>query len=182
MRSLVLALAAATCVQAAAFAQSVPVSGMTLNLGEAAVLRFDEGGGALLSEHGPASDLSPFVAAVGRDNADGRYDYAIGNQTAVIPYERYPEPPPITPYVLRVAFVAIPDSDETLLVIENGYELALSYRVRITRPGRAPEASDVCLATPNRYHFEHWPYAIERIEVFSLSTRPWREGDPVPCI
>lgn len=134
MRRLILAFLAAVCAPSLAFAQSVPVSRLTLNLGEAAVLRFDEGGGALLSEHGPASDLSPFVAAVARDNADGRYDYATGGQTAAIPHDRYPEAPPITPSVLRMAFVAIPNSDETLLVIENGYELALSYRVMITRP------------------------------------------------
>lgn len=182
MRRFIIALIVALCAPGAAFAQSVPVSSLTLELGETAVLRFDEGGGALLSERGPASELSPFVAAVGRDNAEGVYDYAIGNQTARIPQDGYPEAPPIAPYILRMSFVSVPGREDTLLVIENGYELAFSYRVRITPAGESPEPSDVCLATPNRYHLEHWPYAIERIEVFNLSTRPWREGDPVPCI
>lgn len=169
------------CLAAAPAAAQSLVTQINLNGGEAAMLRFDEGGAPLLVQQGPAGDLAPFADAAARDLAGGAYDYAVGDRYAPMPADKYPEAPSLEPSVVRISFMQAPTGDDTLLIVENGHDRALHYRVRIAVAGAEPQPSDVCLVKPMGRTFEHWPYRIDRIEIYELSTQGWRDGDPIPC-
>lgn len=80
---------------------------------------------------------------------------------------------------IEIAFVVIGDKD-SVLVILNGYERALVYRARITVRGKTGP-TDVCLVMPGKRGYEHWPYAIERIELTALTLVDWSPEDGITC-
>ena len=90
-----------------------------------------------------------------------------------------PPPPPIDPGRVRVKFLSIA-GQHSLLVFENGYGRAIAYRARMAR-GDNVRATDVCIITPHRFAFEHWPHQIDRLELYDFHFVDWNEGDPIPC-
>ena len=180
MRSLAI-VAALWCLSAAgAAAQVRAVETVTLQRGQAAILQFDEGGGALLVGTSAAPPMTPFELSVARDFARGAFDHAVGDTAAEITSDKRPEPEDVQPHMVRVKFVQIPDSDHTLLLIENGYGQGLRYRAVMRIDGEG-ERTDVCLVMPNLRSLEHWPFRIDAIELSDFRLQPWRDGDPLPC-
>lgn len=81
---------------------------------------------------------------------------------------------------IRFRFLGVAGSDHAMLVIHNGYGQALIYRARISVRGKAGP-TDVCLVMPGKPGIEHWPYAIDAIEVTGFELVPWKPEDGVPC-
>ena len=76
--------------------------------------------------------------------------------------------------------LCLPGTDHAVLLIENGYDRAFGYRATMHVRGRATP-TDVCLVRPHLRGIEHWPYAIESIDLSSFRLVPWREGQQVTC-
>lgn len=165
---------------ASAGAQVRAVETVTLQRGQAATLQFDEGGGALLMETSAAPEMTPFELSVSRDFVRGAFDHAIGDTVAPITTAKRPEAEEVQPHMVRLKFVQIPDTDHTLLLIENGYGQGLRYRAVMHVDGEG-ERTDVCLVMPNLRSLEHWPYGVDAIELSDFHLLPWRDGDPLPC-
>lgn len=91
-----------------------------------------------------------------------------------------PAAPVVSSGVVRASFLALPKVGHSLLVIENGYGRALVYRARITVKGRTTP-TDVCLVLNRRRGYEHWPYAIDRIELSALRLVQHDPARPLPC-
>lgn len=90
-----------------------------------------------------------------------------------------PDPPAPTPGLLRLRFHSVAGR-HSLLILENGYDRALTYRARMHQEGRTTP-TDVCIVIPGRRNFEHWPHPVERLDLSAFRFVVWREGDPVPC-
>jgi len=152
----------------------------TVGLGESVLARI-EGGGVRVIERTPAGALTPFEQRAAGQLGSGDYDWASGPTAA--PMTAHPDDPPPAPVqagAVRIRFMPVPGKNETLLSIENGYDRAFVYRALITVRGRA-QATDVCLVRPRLRGIEHWPYVIERLEIYEVTLAPWQDGDPVSC-
>jgi hypothetical protein len=176
MRHLLFA-AAIMAVATPAFAQDrLPI---TLAPEQAITLRLDESGATLARENPGRAEWTPFDLAVAR--------YMAGLPPPKEPAPSIPLPsggsmppaPDVPPNRLRLRFLSTA-GQHSLLILENGYDRGIVYRARMTRHGET-SATDVCLVMPGRHGFEHWPDAIERIEISDIRFVPWRQGDPVPC-
>jgi hypothetical protein len=180
MRHLIAIVAAALMLAGCASTQIQLVDTISLSRGQSVTLHFDEGGGAVLVERGPAPAFTPFEQRVVRDLSGGVYDHAVGGVSAPMTVGDGPAPAPVTPYAVRIKFVATPGGEHTMLMIENGYDGAFTYRAIMTRRGES-ETTDVCQVQPMLRGFEHWPYRIDNIELRAMHLAPWREGDRVVC-
>jgi hypothetical protein len=86
---------------------------------------------------------------------------------------------PIRPSEIKFSFVTV-EGKHSVLIIENGYSQAVTYRARIRKSGQeAP--TDVCLVLPFKRGYEHWPYAIDKLTLSDVSLRRWSEGDAITC-
>lgn len=177
---LILAAAALWTLAACAAAPEPANDRATVGLGESVLARV-EGAAVQVIERTPAGALTPFEQRAAGHLGSGHYDWASGPTAA--PMTAHPDDPPPAPVranAVRIRFMAVPGRNETLLVIENGYDRAFVYRALITVRGRT-EATDVCLVRPGLRGIEHWPYAIERIEIYEVTLQPWQDGDRVSC-
>ncbi|MES2443580.1 MAG: hypothetical protein V4574_12185 [Pseudomonadota bacterium] len=102
--------------------------------------------------------------------------YASGQELV---FSSVQDAPPMAPDALTLRFIVI-DGKSTMLALENGYDDAIRYRARITVRGKS-QPTDVCLVIPGKRGYEHWPYAIERIELGEFTHFAWKDGDPLPC-
>jgi hypothetical protein len=173
-----IAMALGLAVSGGAAAQATDGGAVSLAIGEEVVVEFAQDGVAVRTR-APAESASRFETLAVADLNSGVHGDVTGDNVALVRVG--PKAPPleaVQPGVLRVRFVAI--GEESALSIENGYDQGLVYRARIVVDGET-EATDVCLVLPNLRGLEHWPYAIERIELYELRLQPWREGDPIPC-
>jgi hypothetical protein len=175
-------------VIAAAASLAVPASAgprqrdtLPLRAGESVLVALDDGGRIQESVRGPAARLTRFEAAAVWNLTNGVYGEAVGpNSAPIVGGENgIPDAPQIPAGAIRIKLVAL-GRDSTLLVVENGYRSALSYRARIRSPGRS-RATDVCEVMPERYGIEHWPYRIDRIDLAQLRLIPWVEGQRPRC-
>ena len=91
-----------------------------------------------------------------------------------------PAAPAITPGRIKASFLQIGDGSQTLLIMENGYDRGLLYRARITSNGRSAP-TDVCIVIPRGRGHEHWPFAIDQIEISSLRLEAWDESQGPRC-
>ncbi len=126
------------------------------------------------------AEWTPFDLAVARNFVTGAYAAGIGNST--VPTRDapgIPEPPQIRPDGVRIRFMLIAGRHSEL-ILENGFELALRYRARITVAGET-RPTDVCIVEPNNRMNEHWPERIERIELYDLRLIPWQAGRRIIC-
>jgi hypothetical protein len=87
--------------------------------------------------------------------------------------------PDVAPGRVEIVFVVIGEKDSVLVML-NGYDQGLTYRATIFVKGRSGP-TDVCLVMPGRRGYEHWPYAIDRIELTAFQFEDWKPGNPVPC-
>lgn len=165
---------------AAALAVAAPASAqVTLAPGQGVTLTFGGSGEAM------ASDVHP--AALGPHDMDALEQMRIAYKAAkpkpgVLPpvVMNYTDAAPaITPGRIEIVFVVIGEKDSVLAIV-NGYARGMTYRATITTRGRA-QPTDVCLVLPGRRGYEHWPYAIEKIELTEFTLVDWAPGDSLPC-
>ena len=152
---------------------------VVLEPGDAFTIRIESGGTMAVSPRA-AADWTPFDVAAARHLSglpipEGPVPYA----TPIPHDDSSPAVPPIAPDRIRLKFLSIAGR-HSLLVVQNGYDRAIAYRARMTRDGKTTP-TDVCLVIPRRHGFEHWPYPIERLEIYDVRFVAWQEGDPSPC-
>ncbi len=175
----VLAAAALWTLAACASAPETASHRVTIGLGESVLARID-GGAVQVIERASAGALTPLEQRTAAQLGSGDYDWASGPTAApMVSHPDDPPPAPVQSGVVRIRFMSVP-GNETLLAIENGYDRAFAYRALITVRGRT-EATDVCIVRPGLRGIEHWPYMIDRIEIYDVTLPPWRDGDPVTC-
>lgn len=156
---------------------------VSLEQGEAITIEVDAATnyGATLVERGEAPPPEGAELAMIQELASGAYDDAIGKTAHDVSAPEGSAPlAPIQPYALRLRFVTLPGTDHSVLLIENGYDRAFGYRATMHVRGRE-SPTDVCLVQPHLRGIEHWPYAIESIDLSSFRLVPWREGQQVTC-
>ncbi len=90
------------------------------------------------------------------------------------------EPAPSPANAIKLSFLIAPETGHSVLVVENGYAQALTYRARITSRGHSAP-TDVCLVLPMKRSYEDWPYVIEKVELDDFQLKPWSEADGIPC-
>jgi hypothetical protein len=154
---------------------------VTLDNGQAVNIRVDGDGAVALEGDGPAF-LSDFDRAAIRMLLD-HPDRAALNGPNALPFgaedvgvqARAPAPDQV-----RILFTQIAGGTQTVLILENGYNQALVYRARITRRGAA-QPTDVCLVMPGRRGYEHWPYAIDSIELDGFRLEFWEPSRGIRC-
>ena len=170
-------VAAIAAVGAPALAQDrEPV---TLGSEEAITLRLDESGATLARENPGRAEWTPFDLAVAR-HLSGLEPPKGPAPAMVLPGDAaMPPAPAVQPGRLRLRFMSIAGR-HSILILENGYDRAIVFRARMTRGGET-RPTDVCLVTPMRFGFEHWPHPVDRIEISDVHFVPWQPGDPVPC-
>jgi hypothetical protein len=175
MRSTAWVLAAATLVIAApAIAQSVKVAS-----GEEAVFALDDGkpGGTTRASTTP----TPFEMAIGRQLSGVTPPKSPVTEGAPMQNGTgLPDAPVPDAGKLRFRLLRLPGTKHSLLIVHNGYAQALRYRALITTGGKV-QPTDVCLVIPGKSGVEHWPYAIDAIEVGAFQLVNWKPEDGVPC-
>lgn len=98
-----------------------------------------------------------------------------------VPVQRNPKvavPLPV-PGQVGISFL-VPDGRDSVLIVENGYDRAFSYRLRITLKGRT-RPTDVCIVVPGKRAYEYWPDVIDSVELTEIELQDWQPGDPVTC-
>jgi hypothetical protein len=169
----------APIVLAAALA-AAPAASQTITLApeEAVTLRMDGKDGLAVATHGRA-EWTPFDLAVARNFLRGLYDRGVGPNSVPTALPGMPDPPAIVPGQVRLRFLLIAGRHAELL-LENGFDRALVYRASITVAGQT-RPTDVCVVLPSNRSSEHWPDAIERIELSDFELVDWAEGRPPTC-
>lgn len=169
-------LAALLLIAAPAVAQAQTV---TIARGEAVTLTQDDGG-VWGVDRKAAPDATPDEASTAAKFVRGDMNDAVGPNVKPIPADPNAPPPMPQKGKLRLHFVKTPGADQSMLVIENGYDRGMVYRATI-RVGDRSGPTDVCLVMPGRLGYEHWPYAIDALVLSDIRLVPWKDGDPVPC-
>ena len=101
-----------------------------------------------------------------------------------IPIRSANEPPRAVPGQVRLTFRRVPAlrpgaEDHSLLLVVNGYDLSFRYRASMhTNGGTQP--TDVCEVSPKLSVSEHWPYAIDQLDLSDIRLEP-RVGGPTRC-
>ncbi|MGN6819217.1 MAG: hypothetical protein ACTHJR_11175 [Sphingomonas sp.] len=159
----------------AAMAQTV-----TIKRGETVTLAVDDTGPRVVERAATAPTNFEIVGSAEAQRGD--YDQAVGpnfqpmGKTGAGALAPKPEAGKI---VLR--FIRTPGKDQSLLSIQNGYDQALVYRA-VMHVGKDAQPTDVCLVAPGKLGIEHWPFAIDTLDLSDLRLVAWKAGDPVPCV
>jgi hypothetical protein len=163
-----------------AIAAAAPAAAQTVTLApeEAVTLRMDGKDGLAVATRGRA-EWTPFDLAVARNFLRGLYDQGVGPNSVPTALPGMPAPPAIVPGQVRVRFLMIAGRQAELL-LENGFDRALVYRASITLAGHT-RPTDVCVVLPSNRSSEHWPDAIERIDLSDFELVPWQEGRRPTC-
>jgi hypothetical protein len=153
------------------YCQSVKVAS-----GEEAVFALDDGkpGGTTRASATP----TPFEMAIGRQLSGVTPPKSPVTEGAPMQNGTgLPDAPVPDAGKLRFRLLRLPGTKHSLLIVHNGYAQALRYRALITTGGKV-QPTDVCLVIPGKSGVEHWPYAIDAIEVGAFHA-----GSPrrVPC-
>lgn len=156
---------------------------VSLQPGEQATVLIDDGG-LVSARPGGRATLSPFDKAAIVDLVVNHPDAYGPKSHRFTDDQPMPPAPTIEPGAIRISFHTMPSVEKggeaRVLVIENGYDRGLRYRATISRDGRS-QPTDVCRVMPERRSYEHWPYAIDRIELTALTLVPLGPNDPVIC-
>jgi hypothetical protein len=165
---------------ALALAAATPAAAQTITLApeEAVTLRADGKDGLAVVTRGRA-EWTPFDLAVARNFLRGLYDQGVGPNSVTTALPGMPDPPAIIPGQVRLRFLLIAGQQAELL-LENGFDRALVFRASITVAGQT-RPTDVCVVLPNNRSSEHWPDAIERIDLSDFELVPWQEGRAPTC-
>ena len=145
--------------------------------GEAVTLEFRDQK-AVVVERKAAPPISDYERKVAADLEAREMSAGPGVQPAV-PYSRNDlkaaPPVPVPDRVLLtfrvVAGARAGSRPFSLLVVLNGYRQAFRYRVLMHRKGSV-SPTDVCEVPPNIPMSEHWPYAIDRIDLIGEWLEP----------
>lgn len=152
---------------------------VTIRRGEAVTVVVDDQGTRVVDR----ADTTPsdFEGARSAEAERGDYAQATGPNFKVLRQAGSgalaPKPAP-DKIVLR--FIRTPGKDQSLLSIQNGYDRALIYRAAM-RVGKDSRPTDVCLVMPGKFGVEHWPFAIDALDLSALRLVAWKPGDPVTC-
>jgi hypothetical protein len=159
---------------------------VSLEPGGRFVVRLDDAGAVSVEPAGSASlpnlDQNVLVQLSQAYLDPEKLAQSSGDNAAVFRSEGV-TPDPIAGGQVRVSLFKLTRRDgavETLLVLENGYNQALRYRARMRSDGRS-RPTDVCTVLPRLRGYEHWPHAIERIELSEFELVPYRQGMPPVC-
>lgn len=171
-----------------AFALSVPAASReeqsaayTFLTDSSGIIRIADNGATSEPEFLKPEPPTPWVRSVVRELTSGKYDWAMGEDSASLARGATGIPSdPVPQGQIRVAFRQIGQSDHRLLVISNGYDRALAYRAYIRVKGK-DQYTDVCTVMPGMHAFEHWPYAADAITLVDLRLETWRDGQPPRC-
>ncbi|MCW3846721.1 hypothetical protein OF829_05680 [Sphingomonas sp. LB-2] len=169
----------------AALAMAVPASAqVTLTPGQGVTVAVSAGGKVSAERVHPAALAPDDLEAVGmlRDSYPA-IQKSQSDPKGVLPAipmrnSRVPAGP-IKPDRIEIVFEVI-DGKDSVLAIRNGYGQGLTYRAQITARGRTAP-TDVCLVMPGKRGYEHWPYAIDRIELTELTLADWTPDQGIPC-
>lgn len=182
MRRLIGFFAAMLCLALPAAAREGRAVAIALDVNSGAVVEIGDDGTSVAGLRGVKLDPPTlWVRTVARHLTGGQYDWAVGDKAAL--FEKGAvgvEEDPVPSGEIHIAFRAIGDSDQRLLVIANGYDRALVYRAQIRRDGRTA-FTDVCTVLPGMHAFEHWPFAIDRITLGELRLEDWPRDAPPRC-
>jgi hypothetical protein len=132
---------------------------------------------------GAAPPISPYETEALRRMQAIELPADAGPQPAV-PIRSANEPPAVPPGQVRLTFRRVPaartgEEDHSLLLVVNGYDLSFRYRATM-HTDRATQPTDVCEATPRLSVTEHWPYAINQLDLSNIRLEPRVEG-PARC-
>jgi hypothetical protein len=166
------AVAGASCATGGASSTSV-----SLSPGDSVVVQSSDDGFSVVERSQGAASLSDFERALADQSRDN--PAAIGENAIVASGNALDASQPIDPSRLKLRLLVIAPHD-TVLVIDNGYDRALSYRA-IIWVNDQERPTDVCWVLPGHHGYEHWPYLVDRIELLDLRLETWTEGDRVPC-
>lgn len=170
------AIACLLLAAAPAAAQDIPA--ISLAPGEAVTVRFDDGGRVGEPERGRAA-WSRFDLVAARQLAGMTPPDAPVSEPVAVGGVDGSRPEPIPQNEVRVRFLSIA-GQHALLVVENGQGRALAYRARMTVRGQA-RPTDVCVVLPHLPSYEHWPHAIEQLELSDFRFIPWAPGRAPTC-
>lgn len=137
----------------------VTPEGLQLFPGESVVVSLSADGHLTVESHGRAEDIvtpqklnqaiaemNDYLAQAGGEVAPGYVDPVLNER----PQNR-----------LRISMLQPQGSDETVLLIENGYRDQIDYRAFMPGSDQAqPEYTTTCELLPNFMAFEHWPHPI----------------------
>jgi hypothetical protein len=151
---------------------------VTLAPEEAVTLRADVKGALAVASRDRA-EWTPFDLAVARNFLRGLYDRGAGPNSIGSLLPGMPDPPAIVPGQVRLRFLLIAGRQAELL-LENGYDRALVYRASITVDGQT-RPTDVCVVLPHNRSSEHWPHAIQRIDLSDFELVDWEAGRAPTC-
>lgn len=156
----------------------VAEDGLTLFVGESVVLALAADGQVVVESHSPASEVitdellqhgAAVVAEAGQAALDGAVPASGPRPLGAGPVDR-----------LRISFSQVPGSDETILLVENGYGRRIDYRAIMQVPGApGPQATTACQVLPNLMGIEHWPHAIGVITLSNFHVAP--DGGQLAC-
>ena len=172
-------LLAAAALLALPAAPSSAADKVSLRPGEMAIVVIDDGGRVSVERGGAARPMSDEDRAMVRDLLLNHPE-AFGPQAALIRADLARPAPPVARGEIRFSFIALGERNDTLLIVENGYDRGLRYRAVMSRGSRS-EPTDVCVVVPGRRGYEHWPYPIDRIDLGTMTLVPYREGDVPTC-
>jgi hypothetical protein len=175
MKHLILALALAlpTAVSAK---DNTPLS---IEPGQMITLQID-GDDTRIVAIGAAPPMTPYEAESAQRMGALEIPAEAGPQPAVsFPKGTFAnEPPKPVPGQIRLTFrrVSGQSDDHSILFIANGYDRSFRYRASMHLK-RGHKATDVCEVLPHLTMNEHWPYAIDQLDLTDLRLEPPAGGD-----
>ena len=158
---------------------AVSAQAVTIKRGETVTVQIDDKGVREIDR--AVTEPTNFEIVGSAEAQRGDYAQAIGPNTKAMAstgsgaLAPKPEPGKI---VLR--FIRTPGKDQSLLSIQNGYDQALAYRA-VMHLGNNSTPTDVCVVLPRKVGVEHWPFAIDALDLSDLRLVAWKTGDPVTC-
>jgi hypothetical protein len=156
----------------------VSQDGLQLFPGESVVVAISEDGRATVESHGPAQDIitpQKLRRAINEMNA---HMQSSGSDVAPGTIDPISEQRPQGR--LRISMLQVPGSEDTVVLIENGYGRQIDYTAVMQVPGRQqPESTTVCEILPRLMALEHWPHPIVVIVLDDFRFVP--ESDELVC-
>ena len=173
MRALLSAFVATALTATPAIAQT-----FSLHPGETVTIRFDDGQ-PVIEATGQAAPITEYEAyAIWRAEAQ---DVPPGASTVPPGFlskgEGPPNPPSPIDDRLRITMRLVPSdhpgaAEDSVLFLSNGYGSAVKYRA-VMGAGTRSSPTDVCDVAPHLLGLEHWPYALDRLDLSDLRLVEW---------
>lgn len=171
-------MVAAVTVAAPVAAQAQVAKTIRLETGETVTILVG-GGGATVAARGPGT-ATALDRAVMQKASNGAAADATGSNSAEIKRDGMPAAAPIRPNAVKLTLLPVPGTEHRLLVIENGYAQAFTYRATV-QSGDRSVATDVCQVIPVRRGYEHWPYRFDALTLSNIHLESLAPGAAVRC-